>query len=46
MLKIAKRKFLKKLLHNTNHFASILNTKVIDAFVDWDFDLDNQIMRW
>jgi uncharacterized protein YbcI len=40
ILTIAKRNLEKKLLHNNNHFDSILNTKVIDIFVDWDFKLD------
>jgi uncharacterized protein YbcI len=39
-LKIAKRNLEKRLLHNSNHFESILHTKVNDIFVDWDFGLD------
>lgn len=39
-LRIAKRNLEKRLLHNSNHFESILNTKVNDIFVDWDFGLD------
>jgi uncharacterized protein YbcI len=43
-LRIAKRKLEKTMLHNNNHFESILNTKVIDIFVDWDFDLDKSVI--
>ncbi|MGG1400808.1 Na-translocating system protein MpsC family protein [Bacillus salipaludis] len=39
-LKLAKRNLEKRLLHNSNHFESILHTKVNDIFVDWDFGLD------
>ena len=39
-LRIAKRKLEKGLLHNANRFESILNCRVSDIFVDWDFDLD------
>lgn len=39
-LRIAKRNLEKSLLHTTNRFEAILNTKVIDIFVDWDFNLD------
>lgn len=39
-LRIAKRNLEKSLLHNANRFETILNTKVIDIFVDWDFNLD------
>jgi uncharacterized protein YbcI len=44
ILVIAKRNLEKKLLHNNNHFDEILNTKVIDIFVDWDFQLDRSVM--
>ena len=43
-LKLAKRTLEKGLLHNNNHFESILNTRVVDIFVDWDFDLDKSII--
>jgi uncharacterized protein YbcI len=43
-LKLAKRTLEKGLLHNNNHFEGILNTKVIDIFVDWDFDLDKSVI--
>ena len=39
-LRIAKRNLEKGLLHNTSRFESILNCKVSDIFVDWDFNLD------
>ncbi|WP_088102033.1 Na-translocating system protein MpsC family protein [Halalkalibacter urbisdiaboli] len=42
-LRIAKRSLEKRLLHNNNHFESLLKVKVIDIFVDWDFDLDKSI---
>ena len=43
-LKLAKRTLEKGLLHNNNHFESILNRKVLDIFVDWDFDLDKSVI--
>jgi uncharacterized protein YbcI len=43
-LKLAKRTLEKGLLHNNNHFEGILNTKIIDIFVDWDFDLDKSVI--
>jgi uncharacterized protein YbcI len=43
-LKLAKRILEKGLLHNNNHFESILNTKVLDIFVDWDLDLDKSVI--
>ncbi|WP_026575442.1 Na-translocating system protein MpsC family protein [Bacillus sp. UNC438CL73TsuS30] len=39
-LRLAKRNLEKRLLHNSNHFETILKTKVNDIFVDWDFNLD------
>jgi uncharacterized protein YbcI len=44
VLKIAKRTLEKGLLHNNNHFESILESRVIDIFVDWDFDLDKSVI--
>ncbi|MDL4841802.1 Na-translocating system protein MpsC family protein [Aquibacillus rhizosphaerae] len=38
ILKLTKRKLEKKLLHNNSHFGEYLSAKVIDIFVDWDFD--------
>ncbi|MBY0148251.1 DUF2294 domain-containing protein [Neobacillus niacini] len=43
-LKLAKRTLEKGLLHNNNHFEGILDTTVIDIFVDWDFDLDKSVI--
>lgn len=43
-LKLAKRTLEKGLLHNNNHFEGILQTKVVDIFVDWDFDLDKSVI--
>jgi uncharacterized protein YbcI len=43
-LKLAKRTLEKGLLHNNNHFEVILNTRVIDIFVDWDFELDKSVI--
>jgi uncharacterized protein YbcI len=43
-LKLAKRTLEKGLLHNNNHFEGILDTKVIDIFVDWDFDIDKSVI--
>lgn len=45
-LKIAKRALEKDLLHNNNHFQGILGTKVMDIFVDWDFDLDKSVIAF
>jgi len=39
-LRLAKRNLEKRLLHNSNNFEAILQTKVNDIFVDWDFNLD------
>ncbi|WP_338470914.1 Na-translocating system protein MpsC family protein [Niallia sp. XMNu-256] len=43
-LTLAKRAVEKELLHNNNHFEEILNSKVVDIFVDWDFDLDKSVI--
>jgi uncharacterized protein YbcI len=43
-LRIAKRSLEKSFLHNNNHFETILGTKVLDIFVDWDFDLDKSVI--
>jgi uncharacterized protein YbcI len=43
-LKLAKRILEKGLLHNNNHFEAILDTNVVDIFVDWDFDLDKSVI--
>ncbi|MBB6454631.1 uncharacterized protein YbcI [Salirhabdus euzebyi] len=43
-LRIAKRKLEKQLLHNNTLFNKILETKVSDVFVDWDFDVDKSVI--
>ncbi|WP_428911662.1 Na-translocating system protein MpsC family protein [Niallia sp. Krafla_26] len=43
-LTLAKRAVEKELLHNNNHFEQILQTKVMDIYVDWDFDLDKSVI--
>jgi uncharacterized protein YbcI len=43
VLRLAKRNLEKRLFHNNNHFESVLNTKVIDIFIDWDFKLDKSV---
>lgn len=40
LLKRVKRNLEKSYLHNNSHFETILNRRVIDVFVDWDFELD------
>lgn len=42
-LKLAKRNLEKGHLHNNNHFQRLLNTKIIDVFADWDFELDKSV---
>ncbi|TLS36756.1 Na-translocating system protein MpsC family protein [Pseudalkalibacillus caeni] len=39
-LKLAKRSLEKNFLHNNDRFEDILNTKIIDVFVDWSFNQD------
>ncbi|MFD0051297.1 hypothetical protein ACFVHQ_18590 [Actinomycetes bacterium NPDC127524] len=43
-LRIAKRHLEGEMLQNNTHFPLILQSKVIDTFVDWDFDLDNSVI--
>jgi uncharacterized protein YbcI len=43
-LRMVKRDLEKRYLHNTNRFETILQTKVIDLFVDWDFILDKSVI--
>lgn len=45
-LKAVKRNLGKSYLHNNGHFESILRKRVIDIFVDWDFDLDKSIITF
>jgi uncharacterized protein YbcI len=44
VLLISKRNLEKRLLHNNTYFETILNKRVIDIFVDWDFNLDRSVM--
>ncbi|WP_306813074.1 Na-translocating system protein MpsC family protein [Paenibacillus soyae] len=43
-LKIAKRNLEKQHLHNNGHFESMLKARVIDAYADWDFQLDKSVI--
>ncbi|OIK09243.1 Na-translocating system protein MpsC family protein [Bacillus sp. MUM 13] len=43
-LRVAKRHLEGEMLQNNIHFPLILQSKVIDTFVDWDFDLDNSVI--
>lgn len=45
-LKLAKRNLEKNHLHNNGHFSTILKSKVIDVFVDWDFLLDKSVIAF
>ncbi|WP_236588314.1 Na-translocating system protein MpsC family protein [Tumebacillus amylolyticus] len=42
-LALAKRTLEKNYLHNNNHFEAILGKRVIDLFVDWDFERDKSV---
>lgn len=44
VLKQVKRNLEKSYLHNTGRFETILQNRVIDSFVDWDFDLDKSVI--
>jgi uncharacterized protein YbcI len=43
-LRLAKRNLEKRLLHNNGNFEAILQTKVNDIFVDWDFPRDKSVI--
>ncbi|WP_100399218.1 Na-translocating system protein MpsC family protein [Bacillus sp. FJAT-44742] len=43
-LKVAKRKLEKRKLNQGRRFELLLNTKLKDIFVDWDFNLDRSIV--
>lgn len=43
-LKLAKRNLEKGHFHNNNHLEPILDTKIIDAFVDWDVHLNKSVI--
>jgi uncharacterized protein YbcI len=45
-LKYAKGNLEKRYLHNSNHFESSLNKKVIDIFLDWDFVRDKSVIAF
>lgn len=45
-LKLAKRNLEKRLLHNNENFEKILNTKIDDSFVDWDFTQDKSVIAF
>src|SRR5690606_19057424 len=44
MLRVAKRSVEKRQLHNNLRFESILDSKIDDVFVSWDFDRDKSII--
>lgn len=43
-LRIAKRELEKGYLHKNSHFEEIMQTKINEIFVDWDFDLDKSVI--
>ena len=43
-LRLAKRNLEKRLLHNSGNFEAILQRKVNDIFVDWDFYRDKSVI--
>ncbi|TLS36806.1 Na-translocating system protein MpsC family protein [Pseudalkalibacillus caeni] len=45
-LRVAKRQLEGELLINNTHFPSILDARVQDVFVDWDFILDNSVIAF
>ncbi|MEN2769072.1 Na-translocating system protein MpsC family protein (plasmid) [Ornithinibacillus sp. 16A2E] len=44
VLKLAKRRIEKRLLHNNMRLESILDGKIDDSFVDWDFERDQSVI--
>lgn len=44
LLRRVKRSLEKSYLHNNGRFEEILGHRVIDSFVDWDFDLDQSVI--
>ncbi len=44
LLKSVKRKMEKGYLHNNSSFESILNKRVVDCFVDWNFNSDRSVI--
>ncbi|WP_425320376.1 Na-translocating system protein MpsC family protein [Neobacillus soli] len=43
-LRLAKRNLEKRLLHNNGNFEAILQTKINDIFVDWNFTRDKSVI--
>lgn len=43
-LKLAKNKLEKTYLHNNTHYESLLNKKVVDIFIDWNFESDKSVI--
>ncbi|MGO4372323.1 hypothetical protein AB4Z21_16440, partial [Paenibacillus sp. MCAF20] len=43
-LKLAKRNLEKRHLHNSIRLEPMLNRKINDVFVDWDFHLDKSVI--
>jgi len=44
LLRSVKLRLEKSYLHNNSNFDNILENRVIDVFVDWDFDLDKSVI--
>ncbi|QDP39321.1 Na-translocating system protein MpsC family protein [Radiobacillus deserti] len=44
LLVLTKRNLEKKYLHSNSHFERILKRKIMDVFVDWNFELDKSII--
>ena len=45
-LRIAKRQLECGMLSKSTHFTSILNAKIQDVFVSWNFELDNSVITF
>jgi len=44
LLRQAKRNLEKSYMHNHTRLPSIFGKRIVDSFVDWDFDLDKSVM--
>ncbi|UFT99993.1 DUF2294 domain-containing protein [Radiobacillus kanasensis] len=44
LLLLTKRKLEKSFLHNNSHFQKILHRRIVDIFVDWNFELDKSVI--
>lgn len=44
LVKSIKREMEKNYLHNSVNYERILGSKVIDGFIDWDFNLDKSVI--